>query len=393
MSDIFVYNEPPDDFFENGHMEARSSQYSGSMSPDFPPTTIESRNSFHRMASSSPDSYHELLVGSKPMLWNHHSPSFDSPRVENAPPRPMQPFHQQPPPPPLASPPLPPPSGYPYIPPHPPPMTPSGYHHHLTYHPPVYYGAPYWPPPLPMVEYIRNIQSDDVLSGRGGATNSHKGNRAFRALVKQHQDEYLKAKKRDKPAVASRIVELIRQQGGRFLRRWDTDAAGHVLWVDIGDERAREKTCQALREGAPELRRRQKASSSSDEEDDDTKRSSKHTIPSTVYSKNETPRGPKSTELTETTRLPYDDTSFPIAGEIVIRPLAQLMQDRSIDPIPLDQLSTEDRDLYLRDFWPPSGSSQPPAAAFARCSTDTTAVECATMDAVASRNSSPHIHV
>jgi hypothetical protein len=68
----------------------------------------------------------------------------------------------------------------------------------------------------------------------GGATNSHSGNRAFRALVKDHQKRYLLAKKRDKPSVASIVVELIR----------DTNHQGQVRWVDIGDERAREKTCR-----------------------------------------------------------------------------------------------------------------------------------------------------
>ena len=99
------------------------------------------------------------------------------------------------------------------------------------------------PPPAP-IEYISDLGSDDVLSGRGGATNSYKGNRAFRSLVKKYQPQYLKAKKRDKPGVASIIVELIRKKGGRFLRRCDSkhNAYGNVVWVDIGDDRAREKT-------------------------------------------------------------------------------------------------------------------------------------------------------
>lgn len=71
-----------------------------------------------------------------------------------------------------------------------------------------------------------------------------------------YQDDYLKAKKCEKPAVASRIVESIRTKGGRFLRKYSTSPQGNVVWVDIGDSKAREKTCQALREGAPELRRR-----------------------------------------------------------------------------------------------------------------------------------------
>jgi len=116
------------------------------------------------------------------------------------------------------------------------------------YPPPPCYPPQTWsamtPPSFVHVEYIAELGPEDVLSGRGGATNSYKGNRSFRSLVKKYQPQYLKAKKRDKPAVASIIVELIREKGGRFLRRCDNkhNASGSVLWVDIGDDRAREKT-------------------------------------------------------------------------------------------------------------------------------------------------------
>lgn len=79
-----------------------------------------------------------------------------------------------------------------------------------------------------------------------GATNSHSGNRAFRSLVKKYQGQYLKAKKKDKPAVAALVVDKVREAGGRFLRRHHVTSEG-VAWVDIGDEKAKEKTCQALR--------------------------------------------------------------------------------------------------------------------------------------------------
>jgi hypothetical protein len=98
------------------------------------------------------------------------------------------------------------------------------------------------PEVLTVITYCNSL----VLSGRGGATNSHSGNRAFRTLVKQYQTQYLKAKKRDKPAVAAIVVEKIRATGGRFLRRHHVTSNG-VVWVEIGDEKAREKTCQALR--------------------------------------------------------------------------------------------------------------------------------------------------
>lgn len=130
-------------------------------------------------------------------------------------------------------PPGPPAPTYSYYPPHP--------------HPPTTWSAV---TPPSYVEYITRLGPDDVLSGRGGATNSYEGNKAFRKLVKEYQEQYLQAKKRDKPSVASIIVELIRKKGGRFLcrlhdnktRNYKTDPDGNVLWVDIGDDKAREKT-------------------------------------------------------------------------------------------------------------------------------------------------------
>mmetsp|Transcript_177 Transcript_177/g.183 ORF Transcript_177/g.183 Transcript_177/m.183 type:complete len:566 (+) Transcript_177:185-1882(+) len=104
------------------------------------------------------------------------------------------------------------------------------------------------------LSFIRNVNNNDVLCGRGGATNSHIGNRSFREIVKQYKDRYLKAKKKEKPNVAGEIVDKIRnlEPNGRFLRK-DRDTG---CWVDIGDVRAKEKTSQALREGAPLIRKK-----------------------------------------------------------------------------------------------------------------------------------------
>jgi len=56
------------------------------------------------------------------------------------------------------------------------------------------------------------------------------------------------SKRRDKPLIASKIVRIVRHSGGRFLRR------DKHIWRDVGNTKAREKTSQALREGAPDLR-------------------------------------------------------------------------------------------------------------------------------------------
>lgn len=85
----------------------------------------------------------------------------------------------------------------------------------------------------------------DVLCGRGGATNNHEGNRRFRAVVAEHQRDYLVARKKDKAAIARQIVKIIQNRGGRFLQKNGTTG----LWEPITDKKATEKTSQALREG------------------------------------------------------------------------------------------------------------------------------------------------
>lgn len=97
------------------------------------------------------------------------------------------------------------------------------------------------------------VQPNDVLCGRGGETNHHPGNIKYRSLVKAYQKLYLLAKRRDKPKIAQCIVVSVRGVNGRFLKRTKNATKGNV-WVDVGNVKAREKTSQALREGAPNLR-------------------------------------------------------------------------------------------------------------------------------------------
>jgi len=93
---------------------------------------------------------------------------------------------------------------------------------------------------------MATIAENDVLSGRGGATNNHPGNKRFRTIVSDHMPEYLVARKKEKAVIARRIVNQIKAKGGRFLKRTgDSDAC----WVEVSDKKATEKTAQALREG------------------------------------------------------------------------------------------------------------------------------------------------
>lgn len=101
------------------------------------------------------------------------------------------------------------------------------------------------PSTIPALSSATLMTENDVLCGRGGGTNSQTGNRRFRALVRDFQPTYLMAKRREKPRMARSVVLIVRNRGGRFLRRDDTD--GRLY--EVGDEKAEAKTSQALREG------------------------------------------------------------------------------------------------------------------------------------------------
>lgn len=98
-------------------------------------------------------------------------------------------------------------------------------------------------------EAIEVPMENDVLCGRGGSINSHKGNEQFRLLVEKRKRVYLTARfKREKRLIASSIVSEIRGMDppGRFLARKGNKDSG--VWYVISEEKARDKTSQALRE-------------------------------------------------------------------------------------------------------------------------------------------------
>jgi len=96
-----------------------------------------------------------------------------------------------------------------------------------------------------------NVSEHDVLCGRGGATNVHPGNMFFRSLISKFRDQYLRSRKIDKPHISRSVVGEIRSRKGRFLKKNEKTGA----WIEIGDDLAREKTSQALRQRAPDYRR------------------------------------------------------------------------------------------------------------------------------------------
>jgi hypothetical protein len=101
-----------------------------------------------------------------------------------------------------------------------------------------------------------DVGENDVLFGRGGGTNRHRGNIYFRQLVADSQPEYLLCRKIDKSGIANAIVKAIQSKNGRFLKMRGE------FYEEVGDNVARLKTSQALREGLAPQR--------SDEVEEDT---------------------------------------------------------------------------------------------------------------------------
>mmetsp|Transcript_60543 Transcript_60543/g.89819 ORF Transcript_60543/g.89819 Transcript_60543/m.89819 type:complete len:610 (+) Transcript_60543:207-2036(+) len=109
------------------------------------------------------------------------------------------------------------------------------------------------PPVTPIIQPTKeplcispeNLNQYDVLLGRGGAANSQIGNRHFRSLVQDFQPIYLTLRRKDKPLLARSLVLIVRNRGGRFLKK------GKSLgeYYEAGDEKAETKASQALREG------------------------------------------------------------------------------------------------------------------------------------------------
>eukprot|EP00934_Nitzschia_sp_Nitz4_P007116 Nitzschia sp. Nitz4//scaffold44_size153857//139141//140676//NITZ4_002748-RA/size153857-augustus-gene-0.30-mRNA-1//-1//CDS//3329552238//7106//frame0 len=81
----------------------------------------------------------------------------------------------------------------------------------------------------------------DVLFGRGRTAREHTGNLRANHLVEMHEREYEQAGKTEKTDIARRIVQIIFDSHGRFLR-WDEGG-----WVEVGAEEALKKISHFFR--------------------------------------------------------------------------------------------------------------------------------------------------
>lgn len=96
-----------------------------------------------------------------------------------------------------------------------------------------------------------------VICGRGKYAFNHTGNRRFRVLCHANLEKYSTCKsKMEKSLIVMSIVDAIREgsQNGGFIKK---DASGR--WVEVGDNVAREKVGQELRQMAAKTKPTKKA--------------------------------------------------------------------------------------------------------------------------------------
>jgi hypothetical protein len=82
----------------------------------------------------------------------------------------------------------------------------------------------------------------DVLFGRGKGTREHTGNMRANHLVEMYQQKREQANKYQKTDISDRIVEIIHESHGRFLK-WEDDG-----WSEVDHDKAREKISHFFRQ-------------------------------------------------------------------------------------------------------------------------------------------------
>jgi len=68
--------------------------------------------------------------------------------------------------------------------------------------------------------HCSEINDKDILCGRDKVSFSHSGNKIFRAIIDKHRKQYqCSTLKEDKTKIIVRIVTMIKESNGRFLKR------------------------------------------------------------------------------------------------------------------------------------------------------------------------------
>jgi hypothetical protein len=82
----------------------------------------------------------------------------------------------------------------------------------------------------------------DVLFGRGKLVFEHPGNVQFRLLIDYYMEKYEVSSKQQKTCIAEIVVQMVLDDSGRFLKRYN---AGD--WEEVSYDTARNKVAYAFR--------------------------------------------------------------------------------------------------------------------------------------------------
>ena len=84
------------------------------------------------------------------------------------------------------------------------------------------------------------------MFGRGKGNQNRPGNARFRLIIDMHMAEYEKANKTGKTAIAERVIRVIQDSSGRFLK--DDTASNDGGWEEVVDlAEVRSKVSHAFR--------------------------------------------------------------------------------------------------------------------------------------------------
>jgi hypothetical protein len=91
----------------------------------------------------------------------------------------------------------------------------------------------------------------DIMLGRGRPTQNHPGNQHMREVVDRYRARYDTAERETKRPIVEEVMDEIKRDGGRFLRRKEDKKAGEGdeedFWVEVNFPVAFEKVSHAFR--------------------------------------------------------------------------------------------------------------------------------------------------
>jgi hypothetical protein len=91
---------------------------------------------------------------------------------------------------------------------------------------------------------IDHPRSADVVLGRGRPFQEFPGNVRLAFLIEQQRQVYQALDRLNKTALSLEIVKLVKNTGGRFLKRCEDDIGG---WIEVADDVARDKVSHGFR--------------------------------------------------------------------------------------------------------------------------------------------------